>query len=772
MASVYNKLLFTSENTEPELINYYLTNDDKVHPYIKYLPKNAISQDIINTPIYQEIHTGYDPHAKSDKNLDVIDGNSNVNEYKTKSEILNVDSPDVIDCEVTVEDYYDSNKNIINDYKYYPKSPKCNKNYTSACVFNDHNDDDDIFLYSINEKQNKARSPKVLRKNYFNLDNDNNDNEIFAFNDINSNNNFMYKSNSLSKIYKRNPSPLPSTLMRNKNQRVLKDSYSTSNIRPMNNFQYQYNFGSYQNKNNNMSKKQISRSPQNYKYALLSNSIKDKTINSYGNNYSSSTKYSRSPNLNKTHYGENMLSENFKDYTRNSNIKSNDNYFYYMSPNINANLDNNYQYVIDNPVPNAFKSILNLPENNSNNNKSNINNIHTNSVYNYILKNGQSNNRYNNNLILTPSKIYKPKYPKSNIKNNQYIQKYALSHFPQKSNNNNVINLNNNPFSNSPKIVYQYNYQKSLSPKNIQYKSGNIIASNSINTKKNTKKIKNILNSTKYPRNIKSCLPKISNFSQNVSKKEFLSNNINDISFGDSNDMENNLQNNDNIFGISSHKNIKSDNLLLSSKNCKKYKNSKITGNENIKNAKNAKFSKKSTKKIPINSYSKYMFESINKIRANPQSFIQPLKEAINKIAYDKKKGLYYNGNLKVALCKGKIAFEEAISFLANAKPMKPLIYKKNLCVEISDRKKDFESGDYLRQKINDMVIKGISVRAFWRDIIKDPEINFLLMIVDDNYIRRGAKRKDILNPEMKYIGINSGNLGNNFVCYTVLSDE
>jgi hypothetical protein len=78
-----------------------------------------------------------------------------------------------------------------------------------------------------------------------------------------------------------------------------------------------------------------------------------------------------------------------------------------MSPNVNANLDNNYQYVIDNPVPNAFKSILNLPENNSNNNKSNINNIHTNSVYNYILKNGQSNNRYNNNLILTPSKIYK-----------------------------------------------------------------------------------------------------------------------------------------------------------------------------------------------------------------------------------------------------------------------------------------------------------------------------------------------------------------------------
>ena len=68
--------------------------------------------------------------------------------------------------------------------------------------------------------------------------------------------------------------------------------------------------------------------------------------------------------------------------------------------------------------------------------------------------------------------------------------------------------------------------------------------------------------------------------------------------------------------------------------------------------------------------------------------------------------------------------------------------------------------------------MKGISVRAFWKDIIKDPQINFILMVVDDNYIRSGAKRKDILNPDMKYIGINAGYLNNSFVCFTVLSDE
>jgi len=133
---------------------------------------------------------------------------------------------------------------------------------------------------------------------------------------------------------------------------------------------------------------------------------------------------------------------------------------------------------------------------------------------------------------------------------------------------------------------------------------------------------------------------------------------------------------------------------------------------------------------------------------------------------------LYYSGKIKVALYKGKEAFDEAISSLEKTKPMKPLIYKKDLCIEISKDKKDFQSGDYLRKKINELIKKDIKVRAFWRDIIKDSEINFLLMIVDDNPIRRGEKRKDIMNPEMKYIGINSGMCGEFFICYTVLSDE
>ena len=81
----YNKLKFTSDNTEPDLIDYYMSDEKKAHPFIKYLAKNATRQRIVNTPIFQEIHTGYNPHAKSLKSI-------------------SINSPDIIDYEITIDD--------------------------------------------------------------------------------------------------------------------------------------------------------------------------------------------------------------------------------------------------------------------------------------------------------------------------------------------------------------------------------------------------------------------------------------------------------------------------------------------------------------------------------------------------------------------------------------------------------------------------------------------------------------------------------------------
>ena len=104
-------------------------------------------------------------------------------------------------------------------------------------------------------------------------------------------------------------------------------------------------------------------------------------------------------------------------------------------------------------------------------------------------------------------------------------------------------------------------------------------------------------------------------------------------------------------------------------------------------------------------------------------------------------------------------------------KPMKPLIYKKELSIKISDNKFDFSNGVYLKRKINELINRGVKVRSFWKDSVNAPEFNLLLMIINSNPLRKTVKIKDVLNPEFKYIGINSGMLDQYFVCYTVLSD-
>jgi hypothetical protein len=48
----------------------------------------------------------------------------------------------------------------------------------------------------------------------------------------------------------------------------------------------------------------------------------------------------------------------------------------------------------------------------------------------------------------------------------------------------------------------------------------------------------------------------------------------------------------------------------------------------------------------------------------------------------------------------------------------------------------------------------------------------FLMMVIDDNYVQEGLKRKDLINPEYKYIGISSIKINEKFACYITLSNS
>ena len=175
--------------------------------------------------------------------------------------------------------------------------------------------------------------------------------------------------------------------------------------------------------------------------------------------------------------------------------------------------------------------------------------------------------------------------------------------------------------------------------------------------------------------------------------------------------------------------------------------------------------------KIPDDNFSKYLLEQINKIRSDPQSFVGVIEDAKDNIKKSRSGKYYYNGNkIKVALKDGESAFNETIEFLKSCQPMEPLEFSKDLIPNPPQNVEEIEDRNYLKKNVELMILNGIKINSYWRDLIKDAEISFLLMIVDDNGDKKGMRRNDILNPKMKYIGISSIEINGHFINYFVLS--
>ena len=173
----------------------------------------------------------------------------------------------------------------------------------------------------------------------------------------------------------------------------------------------------------------------------------------------------------------------------------------------------------------------------------------------------------------------------------------------------------------------------------------------------------------------------------------------------------------------------------------------------------------------PEDEYSKIIFDYINKLRKEPKKVAEDIENIKKYICIEENNEVTFNKNkIKVNLNKGIQIFDETINLLKNLQPMNQLIYNKNISIEIPENEDIINDADYLNDKVKELNKNGKYIISFWKEIIKDPEVAFLMMVVDDNYIKTGQKRKDLINPEIKYIGINSGEVNNNFVCYITLS--
>ena len=181
------------------------------------------------------------------------------------------------------------------------------------------------------------------------------------------------------------------------------------------------------------------------------------------------------------------------------------------------------------------------------------------------------------------------------------------------------------------------------------------------------------------------------------------------------------------------------------------------------------KYKNLDTSMQPSDNFSKALFSQINKIRSNPQSYIIFIENSKKNIMTDKKGRLIYNGTIKIALTRGEQAFDEAIDFLKKSKSMEQLVFNPYLTVEMPKTANEIKYKNDLRYKVEKMINKGIMIKSFWRDVIRDPEISFLMMMVDDTGEMSGMRRKDLLDPNMKYIGINAVEINGSFVCYITL---
>ncbi len=202
--------------------------------------------------------------------------------------------------------------------------------------------------------------------------------------------------------------------------------------------------------------------------------------------------------------------------------------------------------------------------------------------------------------------------------------------------------------------------------------------------------------------------------------------------------------------------------------------NSNIT-NDNINDSNFSREFKKNT-----NQNSNYLiyklFEYINKIRTNPMSMIDKIEKSKSKIFEKDNKILFDCGNNVYSLLnKGISSFDECIKLLLTQKILEPIELNNDLKIEFdleNNSKEDFTSFHFisqiLKQKFEDIKNK-YNVIGFHYDICSDnPEISSILQLVDDTG-NNFSRKKNILNPKAKYVGISFVYIKTNIICYYLL---
>ena len=250
--------------------------------------------------------------------------------------------------------------------------------------------------------------------------------------------------------------------------------------------------------------------------------------------------------------------------------------------------------------------------------------------------------------------------------------------------------------------------------------------------------------------------------------------------------LETKNQNNYSSF-FQSHRKIETTNLIESINSTEEINLKTKTNKKEIKKEEEEeeeKLSKinsleiKEIDEIEKTDYPEKILSIINLIRTNPKIYAKKIEYAVKyiilekKTVTDKKTGEktvilkpYFKKKVKVELNKGENAFYEASKRLKEMKSIPPLKMDDSLKINLPNNIKELYDNNYLIKQA-EKVKKRSSLEIFYKDLIKYPIISALLMIVDDNSKNDFNKRNTLLNPDLKYVGINCKFIGKTFVAY------
>ena len=184
------------------------------------------------------------------------------------------------------------------------------------------------------------------------------------------------------------------------------------------------------------------------------------------------------------------------------------------------------------------------------------------------------------------------------------------------------------------------------------------------------------------------------------------------------------------------------------------------------------------------NDYNTRMVDLINKLRTNPKEYakiilsnIQYIQKRVKITADDitgqneEKEEIFFQKKIKVELYRGEIAFLETAEFLNKLKPLKELKVKEEIKMNLLPETEDQILNDKILIKNQlDEIKKRFNISAFFKDNLRNPEIGLMLMIIGDNKNSQNKKRNALLNPDYKYIAVNSKFIGDKFVSYFTFS--